>query len=118
MYHFKSLKTRLTFCFLVVTIISVVTAVAAVSIIRAVGIKKREFTKLRTARDLKVNQLESWLEERLGDLSVVAEDNAICALAGDREIILAAGCNNYISKPVEPRKLNLIIRKWIYKNVE
>ena len=35
------------------------------------------------------------------------------AMLGDREAIINAGCDDYISKPVEPRKLNAIIRKWI-----
>lgn len=35
------------------------------------------------------------------------------AMMGDREEIMAAGCDDYLSKPVEPDTLNAMIRKWM-----
>jgi len=35
------------------------------------------------------------------------------AMAGEREEILAGGCDDYLSKPAEPAALNSMIRKWI-----
>ena len=35
------------------------------------------------------------------------------AMKGDREDILAAGCDEYLSKPVEPQKLIETLQKWI-----
>jgi len=34
-------------------------------------------------------------------------------MSGDREEILAAGLDDYLSKPVEPEALKTVIRKWI-----
>jgi CheY-like chemotaxis protein len=35
------------------------------------------------------------------------------AMTGDRERCLAAGMNDYLSKPVSPEKLEAIIEKWV-----
>ena len=35
------------------------------------------------------------------------------AMPGEREEILAAGCDDYLSKPAEPAALNAMIRKWM-----
>jgi signal transduction histidine kinase/DNA-binding response OmpR family regulator/HAMP domain-containing protein len=35
------------------------------------------------------------------------------AMMGDREMILKAGCDDYLSKPVSPNKLKTTITKWI-----
>ncbi len=35
------------------------------------------------------------------------------AMKGDREEALAAGCDGYLSKPVNPRQLSEIIAKWL-----
>jgi CheY-like chemotaxis protein len=35
------------------------------------------------------------------------------AMKGDRERILAAGCDDYLSKPIDPLKLLEVVEKWI-----
>jgi len=80
MLHFKSLRTKLTFYFLTVTLLSIITVVGVTFIIRANDIKHQEFEKLLISRDLKVNQIESWLNERLGDLGVLACDHSVLDL--------------------------------------
>jgi CheY-like chemotaxis protein len=35
------------------------------------------------------------------------------AMKGDREKVLNAGCNDYISKPVDPEQLQACVKKWL-----
>ena len=78
--RFRSVKTRQAFWFLVVALVPLVTAVAILYFQRAEAIRGREFEKLQTVRDLKVRELNSWLDQRLGDLTVAAGDDEIRGL--------------------------------------
>jgi len=50
-------------------------------------------------------------DENLQNTPVIALTAS--AMSGDREEILAAGLDDYLSKPVEPEALKTVIRKWI-----
>jgi PAS domain S-box-containing protein len=43
---------------------------------------------------------------------VVIIAQTACALTGDREMALEAGCNDYITKPIKKEKLTLLINKY------
>ena len=72
--QFKSLKTRLTFWFLVLALLPLLTGMALTYFRSSQSIKKETFNKLLAIRDLKVRELNSWLDKRLCDLLTISED--------------------------------------------
>ncbi|HCY84070.1 MAG TPA: response regulator [Desulfobacteraceae bacterium] len=50
-------------------------------------------------------------DERTVDIPVVALTAQ--AMKGDRERILAAGCNDYIAKPIDPDAISKTLAKWL-----
>ena len=73
-WQFKSVRSRLIFWFLVVALIPLLAVSALISKQRIAAIKMRESNKLTAIRELKVKQLEQWLEERVGDVLTISED--------------------------------------------
>ncbi len=78
--QFKSFKTRLTFWFLVLALLPLLTGMALTYFQSSQSIKKETFNKLLAIRDLKVKELNSWLDERHGDLLIISEDFEIIGL--------------------------------------
>lgn len=73
-FRFKTLRSRLIFWFLLLSFLPLTIALTVTFIQRVEVIKKREFEKLTAIRDLKVQQISRWMEERLADLMVVSGD--------------------------------------------
>ncbi len=80
MFAFKSIKTRLMFWFLFIALTPLLTALVVTYTQRVNVIEAQTFDKLIAIRDLKVYQLEHWLDERTGDLQVMSEDIEIRTL--------------------------------------
>jgi len=74
---FKTLKGRLTFWLLMVALLPLLAVSLVTSFQRYHAIKKREFSKLTAIRDLKVEQINQWLEEKAADVRTMAEDPEI-----------------------------------------
>jgi len=72
--QFKSLKTRLTFWFLILALLPLLTGMALTYFQSSQSIKKETFNKLSAIRDLKVRELNSWLDERHDNLLMISED--------------------------------------------
>ncbi len=75
--QFKSITSRLVFLFFAVAIIPLIIVSIIVYQQRAQSIRMRELNKLVAIRDLKVEQVNAWLDERTGDIRTVASDGEI-----------------------------------------
>jgi signal transduction histidine kinase/CheY-like chemotaxis protein/HAMP domain-containing protein len=72
--QFKSVKTRLVFLFSIVALVPLITVSFIEYRQRVLSIKNQQFTKLAAIRDLKVDQINNWLDERTGDIRTISED--------------------------------------------
>ena len=68
--------------------------------------------------DIQLPEMDGLEATRRIKADAVLEDIPIVALTtramkGDREKILTAGCDDYMSKPVDPAELGRILRKWL-----
>ncbi len=76
-FQFKSVKTRLIFWFLLVALLPLVTGMAITYKQRSAFVREEAFDKLKTIRDLKVMQVNSWIEQITGDILTVSQDYEI-----------------------------------------
>ena len=77
---FKTLKSRLIFWFLLVALVPLIAVSAVISLQRTRVIKENAFHKLTAIRDLKVDQVNDWIDERISDLRAISQDKEIRAL--------------------------------------
>jgi len=75
--QFKSVKKHLILWFIVVALLPTTAIMSITYIKRAAFIKEEVFDKLRAIRDLKVNQVNTWIDERIGDILTVSQDREI-----------------------------------------
>ena len=79
-FQFKSVRARLTFWLFVVALLPLVLVSTIIYGQRSQSIKDEVFDKLMAIRDLKADQLNKWLDERIGDFRNLSEDLEIRAL--------------------------------------
>lgn len=77
---FKTIRTRLTTWFLILALAPLFIGILITYYHEKQAIELENFYKLAAIRDLKVQQLESWLEERKGDLHLMIGDLEIRSL--------------------------------------
>ena len=78
--RFKSIRTRLIFWFLFLALIPLTVGILITFNQHKQTIEQETFEKLTAIRDLKVQQLEAWLDARMGDVQVMAGDFEIRGL--------------------------------------
>ncbi len=92
-FQFNSVRSRLVFLFAVTAVIPLIVVSAFIYQQRARAIRDSEFDKLTAIRDLKVEQVNAWLDERTGDIRTIAADEEI-RTAGDLSNKAASGENH------------------------
>ncbi len=77
---FKSIRSRVTFWFFVLVIITLTVTLFTTYFQRTADIKLEAIEKLTVIRELKVDRIENWLEEIEGNVRIISEDLEIRAL--------------------------------------
>ena len=77
---FKKIRTRIIYWFLLLSLFPLLTALVVTYFQRSRVIEANAYNKLIAIRDLKVQQLNNWIEERSGDVKVIAGDYEIRGL--------------------------------------
>jgi len=77
---FRTVRGRLTFWFLLVALLPLLAVSIIISQQRTRVIKENAFHKLTAIRDLKVEQVNSWIDERISDLKAISRCTEIRAL--------------------------------------
>lgn len=76
----KTIKARLLLWFLVLSITPLLLAMAITYYQRTQAIEEATFGKLIAIRDLKVKQINDWIDERLGDANVLMQSHELTIL--------------------------------------
>ena len=76
-FKFKSIRSRQSFWLLIVSLIPLIVFGVVIYNQRLASIKEEALIKLTAIRDLKVQRINSWLDERLGDIHHIANDYEI-----------------------------------------
>ncbi len=79
-FRFKNIRTRLTFWLFVVAMVPLTVSFIITYFQRVEDIKTIEFQKLTAIRDLKVNSLQNWIDERKGDVRIISEESDVTDL--------------------------------------
>ncbi len=83
---YRSIKGRITFWFLIVALIPLLVVMLTIYYQRVSFIKHEATSKLTAIMDLKVEELQHWIKERIGDVTTISQDLEIKAF---ETIILA-----------------------------
>ncbi|SLM29634.1 putative Histidine kinase [Desulfamplus magnetovallimortis] len=81
LFEFKKIKPRMIFWFFSAVLLPMIVVISVIYHQRAIAIKTEAFAKLTAIRDLKVSQLNLWLDERKGDIEAISRDLEIRQLA-------------------------------------
>ncbi len=84
-FKFRSIGTRLTFWFFIIGMLPLIMVNIAIYFHMVNAMKVSIFNRLEDVRDMKVAELNHWLEERIVDIRTIADDNEMRALESIHE---------------------------------
>lgn len=73
-FKFSSIRTNLTFWFLFLSLLPLIVAMLISFKVSSKAFEERSYNKLTTIRDLRVEQVNNWLDERTGNLRIFAQN--------------------------------------------
>ncbi|MEW6601537.1 MAG: cache domain-containing protein [Nitrospirota bacterium] len=79
-FKFNSIATRLAFWFFIIGMLPLIMVNIAIYFHMVNAMKVSIFNRLESARDIKVAELNDWLDERIVDIRTIADDNDIRVL--------------------------------------
>lgn len=79
-FQISSIQSRLTFWFLIMTLVPLLIVLTLTYYQRVEVIKTRTEDKLIAIRDLKIDRLTGWLSERMGDMKMISADSELTNL--------------------------------------
>ena len=75
--QFKSIRTRLIFWFMMVALLPLIAVHGVIYMQQAVTIKAIESGKLIAVRDYKAREINAWLDDRIANVKIMADDCSI-----------------------------------------
>lgn len=80
LFSFKSMRSRLTYWFLMLALVPLMAALTITYFQRVQVIYENTFDKLTAIRDLKVDRLRDWLIRKARDIKIIASDQGFAEL--------------------------------------
>jgi hypothetical protein len=105
MVQFRSLKTRLLVWFLVVSLVPLGLLSLSLYVQEAASMKASSFEKLAGIRDLRMSEVNTWLDERIADIKIIASDFEVRNLEssfqnhenGDPQVVKVEAAQNVLA---------------------
>lgn len=85
-FRFKRIQRRFSFWFVVIAVLPLIVSTKIIYDQQVSVIKDNQFQKLLSIRDLKVRQLNSWIDEREADVRSFAENTDLMIFAEHEEV--------------------------------
>ncbi len=106
-FQFKSIGARLTFWFFIMAMLPLIMVNIAIYIHMVHSIKVSAFNKIEAMRDLKVIEVNHWLNERITDIRTIAASDEIRIL---EKTIIERGKNSHPDIAIISKARNLLHR--------
>lgn len=97
----SSIQTRITFWILIIALVPLIISTIVIYYQRKASIREEAIQKLTAVRDLKVTQINTWLDNRIGDIQTIAGDLEIRSLSRIFGRGLLSESDNVVAEPAQ-----------------